>query len=220
MKTFAIIKSGVVVNIGVAEAQWPFEEEAVEIQPGEAAIGWRYEDGAFIRANDSIPADPTLPASSVSANGSVTTYTFTTGQILPEHDHTQGGRHMTLVQSGSFEVTRDGSVSTHGAGAKLYFTTSERHRFRALSAGVVVNTAIPVEVTMRQARLALAAAGLLSTIDTAINALPEPQGNAAKIEWEYSGTVQRTKPLVLQLASTLSLTPAQLDDLFITAAGL
>lgn len=79
---------------------------------------------------------------------------------------------------------------------------------------------VPQEVTMRQARLALAEAGLLPAVDAAIAGMTEPQRTAALIEWEYSGTVQRDKPLVLALASSLGLTEAQLDELFSRAATL
>lgn len=80
--------------------------------------------------------------------------------------------------------------------------------------------AIPVSVTMRQARLALLNAGLLSNVTTAINALPSPEKEAAQIEWEYSQEVHRDKPFVAVLATALGLTDAQLDNLFLTASTL
>lgn len=76
------------------------------------------------------------------------------------------------------------------------------------------------EVTMRQARLALAAAGKLGAVESAIESLPEPERTAARIEWEYSGTVQRDKPLVLALAPALALDDAALDALFTLADTL
>lgn len=79
---------------------------------------------------------------------------------------------------------------------------------------------IPAVVTMRQARLALSAIGLLPQVDAAINALPEPQKTAAKIEWEFSSVVERNRPFVQQLAAGLGLTNAQLDNLFIEASKL
>lgn len=79
---------------------------------------------------------------------------------------------------------------------------------------------VPAAVTMRQARLALAGIGLLPQVDVAINALPEPEKTAAKIEWEFSSVVERNRPFVQQLATSLGLTSAQLDNLFIEAAKL
>jgi hypothetical protein len=79
---------------------------------------------------------------------------------------------------------------------------------------------VPGAVTMRQARLALLSAGLLSQVDVEIGALPSPQKEAAQIEWEYSQEVQRHNGFVALLAPSLGLTEAQLDQLFITAAGL
>ena len=79
---------------------------------------------------------------------------------------------------------------------------------------------VPPEVTMRQARLALLGAGVLSAVDTAINAMPEPQRSAARIEWEYSGAVQRHNGFVAALGPALGLSSAQIDGLFIAASKL
>lgn len=75
-------------------------------------------------------------------------------------------------------------------------------------------------VTMRQARLALLAAGLLDAVDAAIAGMPGNQGAAARIEWEYATTLDRSWPLVTALAGALGLDDAQLDALFEQAARL
>lgn len=77
----------------------------------------------------------------------------------------------------------------------------------------------PFEVTMRQARRALHAAGLYTSVDAAIAALPEPQRTAAAIDWEFSNTVQRSNPTFSSLATALGLSSAQLDALFVAADG-
>lgn len=79
---------------------------------------------------------------------------------------------------------------------------------------------VPAAVTMRQARLALLGAGLLANIDAAIDALPSPQKEAARIEWEYSQEVQRHNGFVSALAPALGLTAEQTDALFVQAATL
>lgn len=79
---------------------------------------------------------------------------------------------------------------------------------------------VPQMVTMRQARLALLGAGLLDDVEAAIAALPEPQQTAARIEWDYSSEVHRSRPFVQQLAAAMGLTGEQLDSLFRTAAEL
>lgn len=80
--------------------------------------------------------------------------------------------------------------------------------------------AIPQEVTMRQARLALHGAGLLANVDAAVASMEGAQGDVARIEWEYSNTVRRNQPLIMALAPGLGLTSDQIDTLFITAATL
>ncbi len=72
-------------------------------------------------------------------------------------------------------------------------------------------------VTARQARLALLAAGELDAVTEALDALPEADRAAARIEWEFATTVERSSPLVQMLAQTLDL---DLDELFAVAATL
>ena len=80
--------------------------------------------------------------------------------------------------------------------------------------------AVPAEVTMRQARLALHAAGKLAAVNAAISALPDPPKTAALIEWEYSSTVRRDSQFVALLGPALGLDAAGLDALFVAASKL
>ena len=79
---------------------------------------------------------------------------------------------------------------------------------------------VPASVTMRQARLALLGAGLLASVGAAIDGLPSPQKEAARIEWEYATEVQRASGLVPIMVAALGLDDAALDALFIEAAAL
>ena len=75
----------------------------------------------------------------------------------------------------------------------------------------------PKVVTMRQARLALLQAGLLTTVDTAIaNGID----GAMKIEWEYATEVRRDWESLITMATALGMTSSQLDDLFLLASTL
>jgi hypothetical protein len=85
---------------------------------------------------------------------------------------------------------------------------------------VVEATPVPAQVTMRQARLALHSAGLLSGVDLAIAGMTEPAKTQAAIEWEYAQTVDRNAGLVPAMATALGMTESQIDDLFILAATL
>ena len=75
-------------------------------------------------------------------------------------------------------------------------------------------------VTMRQARLALLEKGYLSQVEPIIDQLPEEQKQAALIEWEFAGTVDRQKQLTRFLVDGLNLTEQQEDELFELAATL
>lgn len=85
---------------------------------------------------------------------------------------------------------------------------------------VVIANPVPLSVTMRQARMALFQQGLLDQVSAIIAGMPSPDKEAATIEWEYSQTVERDRPLVMFLGSQLGLTNEQVDQLFITAATL
>ena len=79
---------------------------------------------------------------------------------------------------------------------------------------------VPAAVSMRQARLAMLRAGLLRSVNEAVAALPGDDGEAARIEWEYATEVGRHSPLVTSVAGALKLSAAEIDRLFIAAAGL
>ncbi len=79
---------------------------------------------------------------------------------------------------------------------------------------------VPRVVEMAQARLALLQAGLLTQVQSAIDAMPGTDGQAARIAWEYRATVRRDSTLVQALAQQLALTDEQLDALFTAAAAL
>ena len=75
---------------------------------------------------------------------------------------------------------------------------------------------VPSVVSMRQARLALLEAGLLTQVSAAVQA----SGEAAIIEWEYAQELRRAHPLTQQLSDALGITEQQLDTLFTRAAQL
>lgn len=83
-----------------------------------------------------------------------------------------------------------------------------------------VPAVVPEEVTMRQAKLALLAAGLLDDVETALDGLSGDEGRAARIEWEYSSVMRRDKPFVAAIGSAVGLSGEQIDQLFIAAAGI
>jgi len=83
-----------------------------------------------------------------------------------------------------------------------------------------IGPGVPTVVTMRQARLALLQQGLLAQVNQAVAQMPGVDGDAARIEWEFSSTVERNRPLVQALVVALGLSSADLDELFLLAASL
>lgn len=84
----------------------------------------------------------------------------------------------------------------------------------------IAPAAVPASVSMRQARQALLNAGLYAAVNGAISAMTGTAGDSARIEWEYATEIRRDHPLVATLAPALNLSSAQIDGLFVAAAGL
>lgn len=78
----------------------------------------------------------------------------------------------------------------------------------------------PEVISMRQARQALYQSSLLDQVNTFIAAIPGADGDKARIAWEYAGNVEKTNPLVIQIAAALPLTDQQVTDLFALGATL
>lgn len=85
-----------------------------------------------------------------------------------------------------------------------------------LAAPIPAAQAIPISLTMAQARIALLDAGLLDTVESGIAQMPR----AAQIKWEFAATVERSDSLTQALAAALGLTDPQLDALFVAGAAL
>ncbi|MEN2430714.1 hypothetical protein [Comamonas sp. F1-6] len=80
---------------------------------------------------------------------------------------------------------------------------------------------VPARVTRRQARQALALAGLFAAVQPAIDAIPDPQQRQlAQIEWDDSQDFERERPLLIELGHAIGLDDAGIDELFIQAGAL
>lgn len=119
-------------------------------------------------------------------------------------------------ESGAVYAYDDEQVA-QGYGTDMTAMTPEEVDAHLNPTPVVV---VPERVTMRQARLALLQAGLLDDTEALIASLEGPEGQAARIEWDYSSEVHRHKPFVQSLGTQLGFTDEQLDQLFITASQI
>ena len=85
---------------------------------------------------------------------------------------------------------------------------------------VVDENAVPASISPRQARLALAAQGLLSQVEASIAAMPDDVRETVQIEWEYATEVARDSVLTSSLGGQLGLDEEGLDALFKVAVTL
>ena len=145
----------------------------------------------------------------------------TTG--TPEHD-----AFMAMLRGTLYRLEKDDSaavwraVEDNSVIERFGFTRADFPGATApdLPAYVPPPSDAPQAVTMRQARLALLGAGLLSQVNTAIASMPGAEGEAARIEWEYAQEVRRDSALAQSLVPALGMNEAGLDALFTAAAAL
>ncbi|RIQ47599.1 hypothetical protein D0843_16880 [Bordetella avium] len=103
---------------------------------------------------------------------------------------------------------REGLVAMTDDEAKAHLSAPPSH------------TVAPTSVTMRQARLALLKLGLLAQVNAAVASLPGDEGEAARIEWQFAGSVEQGSELVGALSQVLGWSSARLDELFELAVTL
>lgn len=110
-----------------------------------------------------------------------------------------------------------GVVDATGAGIGWHYANS------AFTAPAPVAPVVPSSVTNYQARAVLTVTpssipgkSLFDLVNSAITA----QGGLALQAWEYANDVARDGPLVISLASSLGVSKAQMDALFIQAATI
>lgn len=95
-------------------------------------------------------------------------------------------------------------------------TPQEEAEVLATWARTEAESRVPKQVTMRQARVALSRAGLLASVNAAVAAADDE----TKITWEFAQEVKRHSPYIAAIGGLLGLTDQEIDELFITAAGL
>lgn len=90
----------------------------------------------------------------------------------------------------------------------------------AMALASIVVPVVPASISPRQARLALLADGLLATVEATLAAMPSPEGDAARIEWEYATEIRRDSALLEAIGPQLGLTDEQIDQMFVQAVLL
>jgi len=75
---------------------------------------------------------------------------------------------------------------------------------------------VPESVSPRQIRQALTRAGLRTQVESAVAAGDQD----TKDWWEFATEFQRSHPQVIAMGEALSVTPQQLDDLWVLAGSL
>jgi hypothetical protein len=121
------------------------------------------------------------------------------------------------VDAGVWNVVEDDSTIN-----RFGLTRADFPNLQPPEAPVYVAPTVPVPAvcTMRQARLALLGAGLLDDVASAIASMPSPDGDVARIEWEYATEVRRDSPLVAQMGQALEMDDVALDALFVQAVTM
>jgi len=78
----------------------------------------------------------------------------------------------------------------------------------------------PAETQLWRLRTILNLMNLISTIESALDQLPEPNKTAAKNVWNYGTTVERYSQTVLFIQSVTQMTDDQVDEIFQQAEAI
>jgi hypothetical protein len=79
---------------------------------------------------------------------------------------------------------------------------------------------VPFDVPTWRLRAILALDNLEQSVTDALNQLTEPQKTIAKRAWDYGSKTERSSPTVDFIKGVLSLTDAQVDDIFVQAEAI
>ena len=101
------------------------------------------------------------------------------------------------------------------------FAQLNGNSWNIVAAKPVPSVEVPASVSRRQAKQQLAIAGLLASVQPAIDSIEDAQTRVlTQIFWDDSQEFERSNQYLGEMASRLQLTDEQLDDLFIAAATL
>ena len=93
---------------------------------------------------------------------------------------------------------------------------TEEEQIAAYEAQKAAEKRSKMECTPRQARLALASAGLYEAVQTSVVSVSDE----ARIEWEYATMIERTNPIIAGMQMELGISDEALDGLFALAVTL
>jgi len=79
---------------------------------------------------------------------------------------------------------------------------------------------VPFEVPTWRLRAILALDNLEQSVTDALDQLTEPQKTIAKRAWDFGSKTERSSPTVDFIKGVLSLTDAQVDDIFVQAEAI
>lgn len=140
---------------------------------------------------------------------------------------------MRLVNEGTaaaciaqWKAVNPGEYVTHAnvAEESLPQDRTTRAQWALVNGSVVLDPSlipVPQKVTRRQARQALLMAGLLASVQPAIDAIADAtERGLMQIWWDDSLDFERSNSALITMATALGLDSAAIDSLFVTAATL
>ena len=120
----------------------------------------------------------------------------------------------------SFKIVRNaqGDVVAYGPNDDNYEPTVKSGEVLSVESTLpTLPTVIPQTITRYQAMIVLHRAGKKGAITSF---LQNPSNEEAQIAWEDKEMFERDSQFIADLAPALGMTEAEVDDLFVTAAGI
>jgi hypothetical protein len=117
---------------------------------------------------------------------------------------------------GPFSTGQGADLVNHPAQVLDVWTDEELAAIGVVRTPDPAAPSVPQDVSRRNAKLALLAAGKLSDVETAVAAADQ----STQIYWSDSTEFHRTHPILLAIAEAISLTSDEIDALFVAAAAI
>ena len=103
---------------------------------------------------------------------------------------------------------------SHCDGEYFYFFESDKEKKDFYNSLPILEEFKSREVALWKVRAILKQMGLIPSIETALNSLPENVKDIALSAWEYSATINQYSPTVKLIQQTCNLTDVQMEDIF------
>lgn len=145
---------------------------------------------------------------------------LTEAKAQADSDHEKVLADLTAAKNGEIAAITEAKAKADSDRDNALATVAEMREQLAVYQTTKDDNGVPQRVPMADAQIVLLRAGLLQKVQDALDAMPSPEGDEARIRWAKDQYIRRDNPLVVSVQGALGMTDADIDALFVAAAKL